>query len=257
MHLDVNMTLIGLTILIGLATVLSFVKEYRRRKKEILYACGFVGKPVVNMTIEEMEEESIRVREQARKHMEEVGLHFDYTEAEEKNEARLAQRIKELEEARERLQAEYQKERQKEREALNIPFKKPSTNPTPVVQMQEYIEQRGLAVLYPKNSNKWTPPQPPKTRKRYRRKDGTTTYQLGLDVSPVHGITNKQAVENRLEEVDDYPKNLEEAFRTQMNKLSEQRKAVAKEELLRKDYGIHEYRQNYQAWEEIRKRLIS
>jgi Skp family chaperone for outer membrane proteins len=259
MALDINNALILLAILTGCITAFSFRKEFRRRKTEILYAYGYAGRPTANMTFEEQEQEAIRVRNEVRKHMAEVGLPFDYSALDAKNEARRQEREAKREELLEEMELEWKKEQARlQREADLKQTEGRKEYIAPVINMNEYVEQRGISVLYPKGSHKHRPPEPPKSRRRYRKKDGTSTYQLGLDVSPVHGIKNSDTLadksfQNTYE--DDYPDNVERAYNKQMDIVYEERRQKAKEELLKKDYGIREYKANYQQWEEIRKRL--
>lgn len=264
---DVNIALIVLTVLVGLVTAVTAVKEARRRRKEILYAIGFAGKNVNGLGIEEQEEVRLELRDKARKHMEKIGLPFDYTEADAKNEERYEARMRELAELREEFIARWDKEKiersKQQAEVIAISDLRMHHEVASFIEEQN-VQQRGVSVLYPKNNPKYTPPKPPKGKKRYRRRDGSTTYQLGLDVSPVYGVkeTSDKSIQNAYIEhaagmEDDYPHNPEELYQKYLVKAQDAIRHQEKEAIKARKLTMDDYRANLKEYEELRKRIMS
>lgn len=254
-----------LSLVIVIKTYLDIRKEERTG---VEYVCGFVGKPTNNMTYEEMQREAIRLRDEARKHMEEMGFHFDYTEADRKNQARREKRQAQLEEIAEQFKEEYMEQRHKGIQAQIIEiaeYRRVTNQPT-----ENRRRERGISVLYPTNKNFHPDPPRPKRRKRLKKRDGTSTYQLGLDVSPVYGIKPQAdktiqnyftTYEEPAPEVieDDYPQNIEEAYEEFLHKtqaqVAEERRLKQKQEIINRKYGMKEYLQTVREYDELKKRL--
>lgn len=254
--IDVNTALILMLVGIVCAIAYTFLKEKHARKFDIDYVCGFVGK-------QNTPEERKRVREEARRHMEKKGFHFDYTEANQIEEARRLQEEEEREALRDyfRLEYERQREARKNPPAEVIPIADLFERREIQIRMvEEESEQRGVAVLYPKNHRKYVPPTPPKHRRRVKKRDGSSTYQLGLDISPVYGVKEQQASDKTFQNQhvaveDDYPPNPEEAYWKHLEHAQEGRRRQEIKDIETRPYTIEEYRANLKAYDELRSKL--
>ena len=268
---DISIVLTILAMGIGYAALRIYVNEKKARRQDVLYVCGFVGNDLNGMrNPEDRKREARRLREEARQYMERKGFHFDYTEADKQNEARRQLREEEFEEARIRLRAEYEQQRtRKTAEIIQLAHirREPSV---PIVDVPR--KERGIAVLYPKNSEKHQPPLPPrpKRRNKYKKRDGTSNYTLGMDVSPVYGIKRQPELEDKTlrneypslayEEIeDDYPQDIEEVYQSQLRQTHNQAEQVRiekhKEEIRTKPVSIQDYFENIRAYDELKKRL--
>lgn len=286
--INVNLALTGIILFLAYAIIRTYIREQRARKTDIDFACGFIGRDITGMTPAERQEEILRLREESRQYMDSRGYHFDYSSADAENEERQRLREEEREETLIRFLAECaEEERRHAQQAEVISIEDLQRRQEPDMPKESRPQrERGIAVLYPRSKNVPRPPKP-RTRRRVKKRDGSSTYQLGQTISPVYGVQSQpvdKSIQNfyinpadresirvrrekrelerqrrHEEKHDDAPVNLEAAYNLHRDKtharLEEKRKEQAKAEILARDISVKEYLENIRAVDEYRKRM--
>jgi hypothetical protein len=292
--LNVNYALVGIIIFLAIAIIRVYVREQKARKADLDYAYGFLGKDTNGMTPAQRQAEVLRLRNESRRHLETRGYRFDYSKAEADNQARRLERENEREDTLIRFlaeRAEEERRRASQAEVISIETLQRRADEPSQPKEATPVRERGLTVLYPRNKSNAPRPPKPRTRRRVKKRDGTSSYQLGQTISPVYGVVDQrnapaeQAVQSiypstpvpdgesvraRREErelerrrrheetIDDTPMNLEEAYVSHLDKvqsrIEDTRREKARQEILNRDISVKEYLENIRAVDEYRKK---
>lgn len=244
------------------------------KKKEVLYAYGCVGVDASTLSREEQEQEALRLREESRRHMEELGYHFDYEAAARRREeeAKTAPVIEIAVSERESYVVEepvaslaYQAE------VIQLSeYRRPALTQDSQEVGQIAKEDTGIRMRYPKN-----PHVPAQNTTDYRRKprrqkekeehvranmnEPRHPYVPSAIVSPVYGIQyqypkHPMSAPPSYELDDDYPPNPEELYHNHLEEAYDRRK---KTEIRVRPVTTSEYKANVHAYDQIRSKLYN